>query len=418
MGLYRSQKVRKYKEREYNYSYWIADLSLYDGKRRQRISGTGSTRAQAQRQLQENLRKRYTGERKPNGPQGAITLDQWFDKWLTTCLANGIHKKQTSEQHRVRYDEWIADTLGNIPLAKLTSDSIQDLINDVAKHGHAIGPNIYKTMNAVLNAAVEAAQIKQNPMVRVVKPKQRSKAGEADVAHLEHWSRIAAEMVGWLKDPKCPLHDRYPFIFALFLGLRRAELLGLEFSCFHDHMSNVLVKQQLIRNNDDGSYYIQDSTKTGKSRKIMLPDMWRDAFKQQQEQRNHITPADDKWSDLVFLTEKGTPITYSIYNKLWKETIETYIRMTNQKWDDTHYFRPHTCRKLTASWLACTNVNLQIAQSVLGHQSEAIHLYYTVINGESQKKAMANLEDIFKDPRQYLPNRWEEEHQAAGKAST
>ena len=150
----------------------------------------------------------------------------------------------------------------------------------------------------------------------------------------------------------------------------------------------------------------------------MLPDMWRDAFKQQQEQRNHITPADDKWSDLVFLTEKGTPITYSIYNKLWKETIKTYIRMTNQKWDDTHHFRPHTCRKLTASWLACTNVNLQIAQSVLGHQSEAIHLYYTVINGESQKKAMANLEDIFKNPRQYLPNRWEEEHQAAGKAST
>ena len=65
MGLYRSQKVRKYKDREYTYSYWIADLSLYDGKRRQRISGTGKTRAQANRQLQENLRKRHTGERLP-----------------------------------------------------------------------------------------------------------------------------------------------------------------------------------------------------------------------------------------------------------------------------------------------------------------------------------------------------------------
>ena len=185
----------------------------------------------------------------------------------------------------------------------------------------------------------------------------------------------------------------------MLLGLRRAERRGLTWDCFDECMNKLTIKQQLMRQND-GSYIIQNSTKTGKNRTLMLPERWKEAFLLQRQKS--LTAAAPEWNNLVFLTPAGGPITYSMYNKLWRNTIVTYMAKEGQEWkEEQHYWRPHTCRKMCASWLAWGGVDIQTAMSILGHSSEAMTLYYTIINADQQRKALEGLSNVYEHHNVY-----------------
>lgn len=397
---YRERSVRTYKGKTYIREYWTAESSFYDKNgTKQRVRGRGATRAEATKRLNKNLRQRIDGTRTATGPRGGLTLNQWVNIWLATKQASEQMKPQTAQQHKIRYKQWIAPKLGSRPVKRLTAEEIQEVINAGAQQGHAIPVNIFKTMNAALNSAVKAGKVDLNPMKQLTPPRQRSAAGEKDTAHIEHWSRIMDKMCKWLAQPECELHDRYTLTIAMLLGLRRAELLGLTWDCFDERMNKLTIKQQLMRQND-GSYIIQNSTKTGKNRTLMLPERWKEAFLLQRQKS--LTAAAPEWNNLVFLTPAGGPITYPMYNKLWRNTIVTYMAKEGQEWEEEqHYWRPHTCRKMCASWLAWGGVDIQTAMSILGHSSEAMTLYYTIINADQQRKALEGLSNVYEHHNVY-----------------
>lgn len=336
---YRERSVRTYKDKTYIREYWTAESSFYDKNgTKQRVRGRGATRAEATKRLNKNLRQRIDGTRTATGPRGGLTLNQWVNIWLATKQASEQMKPQTAQQHKIRYKQWIAPKLGSRPVKRLTAEEIQEVIAAGAQQGHAIPVNIFKTMNAALNSAVKAGEVDLNPMKQLTPPRQRSAAGEKDTAHIEYWSRIMDKMCKWLAQPECELHDRYTLTIAMLLGLRRAELLGLTWDCFDECMNKLTIKQQLMRQND-GSYIIQNSTKTGKNRTLMLPERWKEAFLLQRQKS--LTAAAPEWNNLVFLTPAGGPITYSMYNKLWRNTIVTYMAKEGQEWkEEQHYWRP------------------------------------------------------------------------------
>ena len=157
-------------------------------------------------------------------------------------------------------------------------------------------------------------------------------------------------------------------------------------------MTQLEIKQQLIRRTD-GTYFIQPDTKTKQPRTLILPKDWIAAFKLQRDKK---IEAQEEWAqNLVFLTKDGKTITYAAYNKIWHETLEAYMTKDGRKLHETDTWRPHSNRKITASLLASQGVSPQIAQTILGHRSEAMTHYYTTISKQAQKDAMNAYSEVF-----------------------
>ena len=391
----RSETITSSNGTEHTYDYWIAEQILKDGEgKRIQVRGRGRTPRQANQRLRNNVQKRLEADRRPNRRRGGITTDQYLDRWLEQSLDAYSIKPQTAEGHRRRYRKWASPHIGSTPLEELTPDTLKPLLRnpELVQAGPSAVEAVHKTLRALLNHAVKNEVLKTNPMNSVSTPKARSKVNEEDIAHADKRATIARYLIRWLKNPDCPYHENYPLIFAMFLGLRRAETLGITWDCFHQRMTQLEIKQQLIRRTD-GTYFIQPDTKTKQPRTLILPKDWIAAFKLQRDKK---IEAQEEWAqNLVFLTKDGKTITYAAYNKIWHETLEAYMTKDGRKLHETDTWRPHSNRKITASLLASQGVSPQIAQTILGHRSEAMTHYYTTISKQAQKDAMNAYSEVF-----------------------
>ena len=320
-----------------------------------------------------------------------ILVRDYLDKWLDDAQMS--KRPKTVEQRRIQVEYHLCPELaaakaknekkkkvllertsiGHIQLNKLTPFHIQHLMTDVARTSKSNGERIsarsvvlcYKVLNAALNEAVKRRQLEVNPCSGVDTPKSQSK-------EIEYFNEAEAR-----KFMDAARNDRlYPLMaLALGTGMRRGEVLGLQWADVDSKCRYVQVRRQLVLM-DGRMMESQPKTKAGR-RRIDLPAHIATIL------ADHKKQSDGKW---VFATDAGQPLNATAMVRNHFEKILTAAGLP--------HFSFHSLRHTMATLCLLKGVSPKVVQERLGHSNVVITLEtYSHVLPSMQTDAAARLDE-------------------------
>ena len=235
-------------------------------------------------------------------------------------------------------------------------------------------------VSGVMDYAVRFELIPSNPCKRVVIPTAPKK--EKEVYTLQE-AQVFLESL-----ESAPIKYKAFFVLAIYGGLRRGELLGLEWKDvdFKNHTIQIQRTSQYLA--ERGTY--TDMTKTEKSRRTLkLPAEVFCALKQlRAEQSQERLLSGDLWtaSDRLFVGELGAPL----HPNTPYHWLSRWCQQTGQRFLGIHAFR-----HLNASLLINSGVDVRTVSASLGHSTATTTLnIYAHTFEEAQARASEAVADL------------------------
>ena len=388
-------------------SGWVYQTSHRDPETNRRfyVRGFGVSPHLAYSAHKKNHDKRFTA----NQPESYAkvkkvpTVADYCETWLKNIKPTV--GAQTFRKYSKDLENHILPHVGKEKITKLQKQDFHNLFyKKLDKIGTSARFHAYKTFNIVLNAAFNDGVIDRNYLKTIPTPRHTTVVKENDDIWISRRVGIATNMLKWLSNPENPYHDHYVRILFMFLGLRRGEILGMEWSSITglDRKGNARLRVNRVLNRHEkhtgqSGYYIQPYTKTRNSRRIYLPEAWRKALLAE-KQKNRVAK-DSQFKDLVFLTPEGGNYSWGKHDRLWREILTAYVNTGKKKYDvlpEEYYFRPHAARHVTASVLFSSGVSIQHAAEILGHDSTRMTEHYTHFMKDQQTASTKALETGYK----------------------
>ncbi len=344
-------------------------------QRRQYIYGkTRSEVAEKINKLINNINSGTYIDKKKNP-----TVEEWLTFWLETYKANNI-KKTTYDQYFAMMRGHLIPAFGNLRLVELTESQIQAFYNKLFAEGLASRTIhiIHTVLRAALKKAVKIRLLMFNVCDAVELPKQTKK--ERRVLSEDEQKRLLKV----LKEDE----QGIMYIFALFTGLRRGEVLALRWSDIDLEEGIISVTKTLNRVNTyadsgDRTKLIVSEPKTETSRRIIpIVDSLLPLLKKQKKLNKN-----NNEFDLVFPSEAGGYIDPGNYNrKFYKLVKKAGLSKAN----------PHSLRHSFATRALEAGVDLKTTQELLGHSSITITSdLYTHALMKHKKKEVDKLKTTF-----------------------
>lgn len=230
---------------------WQATISLgrdpATGKRRRQTWYT-KTREEAAAKLHEALYQSRTGTLPlPT----TVTLGAWLTQWLEEYKRPHI-RRTTYDRYAMLMRRYLLPTLGHISVQQLRTADIQHVYNHLATHGRADGSGglsagtiqfVHTVLYGALTQAVRHGLVTQNVSThttrRTPQPRVPTTLSRAQVANdlqtAVQGERLAAA-----------------YLLPFYTGLRRGEVLGLQWSALdldagQLHVRTMVVREQLDR---------------------------------------------------------------------------------------------------------------------------------------------------------------------------
>lgn len=311
------------------------------------------------------------------------TLSQWLNTWLYTYKKNNI-KPQTFDQYEYVIRCRLSAEFGDEKLIELQGAKLQNYYNRLFEEG--LSARTIHIINTVLHSALKKAikcgLIKNNICDAVELPKDKHK--ERRVLSRDEQEILITE----LKKNK----SDYIYIFALFTGMRRGEVLALTWNDIDLENAVINVNKSLGRvNNYDGKKEKtrlevgEPKTSTGR-RVIPMADTVIDVLTTQIKYIKKNIP--DNPLNLVFPSENGTYIDPGNYNRRFYKIIKK-LGMPKAN--------PHSLRHSFATRALEAGVDLKTTQELLGHSSIDITAnLYTHALMEHKREEVKKLNNVFK----------------------
>ena len=279
-----------------------------------RRSVFGKTQKECRQKLNEIRSKLDAGTYQAPGAKPVTTLGEWLDRWLTDYIP-GTVKQRTVEIYRQQITQHIKPALGAVKLTDLTKDMVQAFIKNLhnTKTGEPLAPKskklIHGTLHAALAQAVESKHISDNPATRVRLPKQEKR--EPVVVDGDDLKAYLSAIQGHQYE--------IPLTLYLFTGMRKNELLGLQWRDIDWEAGTITIARQIYIPRGGGKPEAAP-VKNGKPRVIAPASFVMDMLRRQQhEQEQQRMDAGEFWneSDWVFTREDGQPLSpTNIYKAL------------------------------------------------------------------------------------------------------
>jgi integrase len=378
----------KYWQRTKSFTY-VDELT--GEKKRRRVTGTAVTKAGAEARLLEKLMVKSGRTVEPvTAPQVTQLLYRdWFYQWL-----DGIPPQKITDivrrGYRRRGEMYLLPFIGDTPVEEMETEDLRRLFeftlpnlqNDKGKLilSEATLLNIFRVLQMSLTAATrrKAINIVISPLAGVSAP-ERDKTKQSLGAAIG----MSLGLIKWLNETNHP--DECRFLLQ-YMGLRRSERLGLEWEDVK-YLNNasrayIRVSQQIARyDNGDGWYLKRPKTKSS-TREIPLVEPFLSALREWKKQQDKLKLSPEwnpepAFANLVFLKPTGEIIVPNRDNEDWHTLLTSYGIAEKSHW------RGHLNRHITATLLAQNGVSVAVAQTILGHASEAMTYYYTSITKSS-----------------------------------
>ena len=300
----------------------------------------------------------YNDEKAINVVDKNMTLNEWFDIWLSTCKKNC--RSSTKGSYITHYKR-IQEELGWRKLTSLNLIVMQEAFNKLKTDNAR--KNSKKILVDMLNKAVDTDLLVKNvaKQINTVIAKEEKK---------ERRVLTIRETELFLVQAKGTFYENL-FILALETGLRVGELSALQWEDIDFKKKVIHVKHTLCYFSKNGKYVFQmHPTKTNKGlRDIPLTAIAIDALHQQFFKKKRIVNQGKEplegYEDLVFVTKNNKPTTQFLVG----ECIEGIMRKIHKHNPDLIFERvtPHCFRHTFATRCLEANIPLKTVSQILGH---------------------------------------------------
>lgn len=318
-------------------------------------------------------------------------LAEFINDWQTKYAEKGGLSEQTLDIYLIHIKNHIIPALGHMRLDQIKPIHIVNFLAQLKKvDGQSLSVStaqyIYRVLRNILQRATDWKIINSNPAADVNKPSERDQIekeanvyDEKEVKHL--LELVQDELPQW----------RVFITLALAAGLRRGELLGLEWSHIDLEKGTIQVKQIITKGS--GGKPILKGPKSRKSKRIIsLPAMMIEELKRYQiHWKKEKMRMRDLWveneHDFIFCNEDGRHYYPSTPTLWWR-------RFTERA--DVRFIRLHDLRHTSATLLINQGVHAKIISERLGHADIRITMdTYGHALQSADKEAANKLDSIF-----------------------
>ena len=305
-----------------------------------------------------------------NEPMKRVKFSTVADEWLGLMAI--ADEMRTSTYERMKScKERTYQAIGNKYVDELSYRDIQGFILGLSKSGvnqrtgkglSAKSQKHYLTfISDVLRYAIRCGLIKENPCKDVSVSKTERK--EIEVYSLEE-IRLLLSKLG----KEAPLKYKAFFMIIAYCGLRRGEVLGLEYKDIdYIHGTLSIKRTSNYRNKSTGIY--ESDTKTKCSRRVLsvpkdLLNVLQELYTDRERQRQSYG---DKWceSDRLFIQDGGKPM----HPNTPYSWLERFCKRNGIKFKNLHAFR-HSL----ATHSIINGVDLKTVSAILGHSQTSTTL--------------------------------------------
>lgn len=300
---------------------------------------------------------------------------EFYDSLWKNHLKKYEKSKLTTFNPRMVY-KILNDTRPVVQLKKDKNPRKADI-----KTGDRLKKGVFGLLKAMFNQAVKWGYMTDNPCLRVDVPTY--KAVEKGYYSNEEITAIM-ELVSHEA-----LKYQAIFYFAVLCGLRRGEIIGLQWDDIDFDAMTFSVRQAATRLTGEGTE--EGDTKTRKSqRTLTLPRTLLPVLKGLRvEQAEAKLKLQQHWIDggYVFTQWNGKLMCVDTPTNWWSKMREKHPELPDHK-------SLHTLRHTMATYMIQDNVPISDVSGALGHarQSTTLNIYSHVIE-DSKKEAMTSYED-------------------------
>ena len=298
-------------------------------------------------------------------------------KWYT----NHIERNCAIKTRSFYADLWrgyIADK-GRVKLTAITPKSIYSILDRIDKPRTKNA--VYKMLNTMFNKAIKWGYMSGNPCSRIEAPQYKSKEKQP----------LSGDEIALVMQNIGAEETKYQaiFYFAALCGLRRQEILGLQWPDIDFENNCFCIRRAAVEVKGHGT-----TTKTPKTEKsartLFLPEPLKLSLmqhKDEQEQQKRVLG--DKWQggDWIFTQWNGALMSLQTPSHWWKEFADK-IGVTDVTF--------HGLRHTAASYMIKNNVPITTVSGVLGHANTTTTLnIYSHMMEDTKKSAIDVLTDVF-----------------------
>ena len=226
------------------------------------------------------------------------TVREYCEKWLK--MKSATVRPNTLEGYRKAMERHIIAPIGDRYIDEITADDLKMLMVPVSKMSKGLYGTVNMLLKCVFYSAIESDVIKDNPAA-CINPRG-GKAKKEKVA-------LTDKQIGTLLDT---IKDLPPYLFVmlgLYAGLRREEILGLQWDCVHidEDIPYISVRRawRSVKNRPEVTTLLK--TPAAK-RDIPIPQILADCLKAEKEKSS---------SDYVISDSNGEPLSDSQFCRLW-----------------------------------------------------------------------------------------------------
>lgn len=322
-----------------------------------------------------------------------ITFRELAEEWLDLVAAS--EKQKISSITRLKYcRERTYKALGSTEVKKITYRQIQTFIRSLSLDG--VNQQTGRGLSAksqqhylwfisdVLNYARKCGLILQNPCRGIDVFHSDREKPEKDIYSLDELKTVLAAV-----NEQAPLNYRTYIALTAYLGLRRAEVCGLEFKDF-DFCSKTVFIQRTSNYQNHATGIYTGTPKTRTSRRVLaVPDVALELVRQlQTEHEQQRRACGDQWieTDRLFIAWNGEAMHPNVpFN--W---LKRFCERNHLPFKGLHAFR-HTF----ATQAITNGTDVATVSSVLGHADTSVTLnIYTHAVKEANVKAINTVADL------------------------
>ncbi|MFE7045749.1 tyrosine-type recombinase/integrase [Streptomyces atratus] len=354
-----------------------AGYVLAPGNTRKRVRVYGSTRTEALAKLTEKIASSNRGVPVPSA-QGSVSA--YLTYWLEAVAVHQL-RENTHTRYTACVNQYLVPGLGKKKLAKLTAKDVRTWLNQVrttcqccargidasrtqprccaagACCSKRLSPLTLAYIHSVLKSALEHA-VREEEITRNVARNVRT--GTPRPRRFEPLTADEARqfLAAVRNDRLFALYE-----LALRAGLRKGELLGLQWEDLDLQTGTASIRRTLQRTQTGGLTALPTKTRASE-RRIALPSECIHSFKEHREvqegEEGEREAAADDWRDngLVFSTPAGGPIDPANLNRSFRSLLDRA---------GLRRIRFHDLRHSTATLLLEQGVELVVVKELLGH---------------------------------------------------
>ena len=317
-----------------------------------------------------------------------ITVDSWFSTWMEEYKRHQV-KPTTYDLYERTYTGHIKPYIQKKKLRDIRPEHIQRILNAESKVvKRQTLTRIHVILNGLFRQAYKNGIIQKNPVERSTLPKLREDA--------ERRVMTREEQALFMRYAKQTYYGDI-FEVALSTGMRKGELLALEWSDIDFNNRMIHVTGTLIRVN---SRYVKGTPKSKSSRRDipMLDNVYAILRRRRKELLELKVKLGDKWTpldgldNLVFTNEFGSVVTLNTM-QYYIRHIQDMIRRDGIEFESIHI---HTLRHTFATRAIEAGMQPQVLKTILGHSSLAMTMdLYSHVLPDTKTEEMQKIANLF-----------------------